>query len=226
MRVFARISYALAVLALASPAAWAQSHAPGHAAAGPKAKSKRSWFGRAEYCAECQMAAARAKDGAYVPPPPPLPGAAPTGHACAACGNQKMVLTTTGPMSVVQGQQAAAGGYMYAPDDTPGFASTDGGPAPVGEYRPQMANIPMPGAPVGGGLRDPSVGMSNYSPPALIPAGANRPRILSHLTGISGIGRDWRESRDRRREESHAAIRFGAPNEPVTDLPARMVYGR
>ncbi|MFO0950347.1 MAG: hypothetical protein U0835_04205 [Isosphaeraceae bacterium] len=54
----------------------------------------------------------------------------------------------------------------------------------------------------------------------------NRPHIVSHLLGVSGIGREAREARARRREEAHAAIPYGPSSQPVSELPARMVYGR
>lgn len=228
MRVFARISQALAVLALMAPsAAWSQSPAAGHPSmkTAQAQKPKRSWFRGSDNCAECQRIAFQAKHGVSVPPPPPLPGAVSQGHVCAQCGGGREVLTTTGPMTMVQGQPAT-GGYMYAPGESPGYATTDGGPAPVGEFRPMMASVPPQGGPMAAGPRDSSVEMSSYSPTPVIPVGANRPMVFSHLFGFSEIGRDWREARANRKGSSHAAIPYGPSNGPVADLPARMVYGR
>ena len=65
------------------------------------------------------------------------------------------------------------------------------------------------------------------APDPIKPAGSNRPHILSHLFGLSAIGSDYREAKQRRRGEDHASIRYDQPQaERVTDLPASKVYGK
>jgi hypothetical protein len=54
----------------------------------------------------------------------------------------------------------------------------------------------------------------------------NRPHVIGHLFGVTGFGRERREARARREEESHASIAYEEKSEPVTELPASVVYGK
>ena len=121
--------------------------------------------------------------------------------------------------------QMMAGTPGHAVIGAGGENTVEGEPAPIGMVAPRMASAPTPPA-AGPGTRDPAVGMSAFSPSPLKPAGANRPHIVSHLLGLSGIGRDAHDARVRRKEETHAAISFGPQDSPVTDVPASTVYGR
>jgi hypothetical protein len=67
---------------------------------------------------------------------------------------------------------------------------------------------------------------SSYSAEPYAPSGRTRPHVLTHLFGLDALGRRGREERQRRDRETHAAISYQPQNEPITELPASMVYGR
>jgi hypothetical protein len=105
-------------------------------------------------------------------------------------------------------------------------------PTPVGVARaiqapwngPRMA---MAG-PRGSIPYDPTVLPASAIPPqtAIDGSSTGRPHVISHLFGIGGISRHIRESREDKQREQHAAISYDPPAQPVTELPASMVYGR
>jgi hypothetical protein len=255
MRVLATVGYTLAGLMLAAPAARAQQpvyyapvpagmapagmapapapyYAPVPAGMAPAGmapagmapapaptqaphKHKRSLFGGEKLCPDCQRARVKAQDGVNVPPPPPLPGVVSSGGSCTACGGHTHMVLNGDPRSM-----------MTAGGEASGYAVVGNDPTPIGEVQPMLAGSrPTPGA-RGGGPRDASVMMSGYSPTPVKPDGVNRPHVISHLLGVSAIGRQSREARARRKEERHASIAYGPQQTPpVNDLPARMVYG-
>jgi hypothetical protein len=70
-------------------------------------------------------------------------------------------------------------------------------------------------------------------PSSMIPAqtalagpSAGRPHVISHLFGIGGITRHAREERADRKREAHASISYDPPAQPVTEVPASVVYGK
>lgn len=232
MRVLARISCTLAGLALAAPvAAWAgpPTSADPSAAAKPH-KHRRTLFGGERLCAECQRARAKAEHGVNVPPPPPLPGPAVSGGECTACGAATQVTASHGPMKGAPGMASTAGGPGYAvvgAEPPVDYAATGADPLPVGVATPRMASRPAPApARPGAGPRDASLMTSSYSPAPPVAPGANRPHVLSHLFGLSDLGRESRAKYERRREEAHASIPYGTQAPTVTELPAKAVYGR
>jgi len=220
---------------VATPAAPAVAAVPAPApaqATAPVKPHKHRWslFGGERVCVECQRARAKARDGVDVPPPPALPGPVVSGGACAACGTETTVMMVHKPMAIQDGPSAAPGMAMAATapgraaigGDAPGYAAVGNEPTPIGEVQPRLAaRVPGPA-----GSRDGAVTMSNYSPAPLQAAGANRPHILSHLFGISDIGRVRREAAERRSEEAHASIPYGTDGPTVTDVPAKVVYGK
>jgi hypothetical protein len=128
--------------------------------------------------------------------------------------------------AVVGGPEGAAGfavvnGGMSGSDPTPIGVARGGQNAPID---PRMAAaMPRPG----GGSYDPSVMPTSVPPPPTpIPGpGHNRPHIISHMLGLSAVGKRH-EQRVEKRRESHAAEAYGDSKEKVTELPASVVYGR
>lgn len=233
MSVLARISFTLAGLALAVPSlAQAQSTPPPAQAKPGLHKHKKSLFGREHVCPECQRAAVKAKYGVDVPPPPALamhsqhlPGAGD----CTVCGNQAVMASASSAVQVMPAAAPAPAPPMVASNDPMGRASVGGegggDPTPVGMVSPSIASY-APRSAVAPHARDSAVAQSSYSPSAPRPAGANRPHVISHLFGISAIGRDAREAFARKSEDKHASIPYGVQSSTVDELPARMVYGR
>jgi hypothetical protein len=246
MRVLARIGCTMAGLAVAAPAsAWADPPvyyapapagmaAPAPAPANPPHKHKRSLFGGEKLCPDCQRARVKMQDGVNVPPPPPLPNTVANTGTCTACGGHTHMVVS-GPVTVgpgAPGMVMAQNGVTVG-GEAPGYAVVGSDPTPVGVVQPRYAAAPVPpgfgaGRPgMAPGPRDPSVMMSGYSPAPVEPPGVNRPHILTHLFGVSALGRHHREERERREEAKHASIPYGPQPAPaVNDLPARMVYGR
>jgi hypothetical protein len=228
MRVLARISCTLAGLALAAPAAATADDAYSTTAPAPaKAPHKHRWslFGGERLCAECQRAKVKAKDGVDVPPPPPLPGPAVNGGACVACGTPTQVMASHGNVTVSPMMPGTAPGMASVGGDPVGYAAVGNDPAPIGMYEPRLAAAAPVRGPAGA-QRDSAVTASGYSPTTVSPMPSNRPHVLSHLLGVSAIGRDAREARERRREEKHASIPYGTQTSAVNDVPAKVVYGR
>ncbi len=252
MQVKGRWVLGLCGLALGVPAA-AMAQQPGDvpppaAAAAPGALDQthhhhHHLFGR-RHCVECQRAYVKAHDGVDVPPPPALePGAMPVSmmgsKECATCQSGTVV---AGP---VLASNASAPGYavvgpggpVVAGASAPGYAVVGGevatgmDPAPIGTYsggRTPAAGLRMSaaGARPPGGPYDPSVVPTNLPPgqTALANPPSNRPHIIGHLLGIPQFGRLRRQEEEKERQK-HAAIAYDQPNQPVTELPASMVYG-
>ena len=203
------------------------------AAQAPSKPHKHRWslFGGERVCAECQRARAKARDGVDVPPPPPFPGPVVSGGACAACGTDTTVMMMHKPMAAQESPQAppemavaaTVPGHAAVGGEAPGYAAVGNEPAPIGMVQPRIAAAAVPGS---ARSLDSAVAASSYSPTPPQPVGVNRPHILSHLFGISDIGRLRRESAERRSEEAHASITYGTENPIVTELPAKAVYGK
>ncbi len=118
-----------------------------------------------------------------------------------------------------------------------------GEPAPIGlattHYGPSGPSAPM-GMPMGmealaatrpqgtppAGLRDSAVQTTAMASEPIAPAIGTRPHIISHLLGFADVGREWSIRRENALEEQHAKIPYGMPGNPVTEVPASMVYGR
>jgi hypothetical protein len=61
---------------------------------------------------------------------------------------------------------------------------------------------------------------------ALDEESTTRPHIIRHLLPVGGITRRARERREEKKREAHASIAYGATSQPVTEVPASVVYGR
>ena len=244
MRVLARIGYTLAGLALFAPAA-ALAGMP-IPAPGPYNNGKASKASTAKpagrLCGEGQRAKLMAEKGVSISPPPALPPGTPVrGGSCTRCGRPAMILA--GPLKPSLYMPASGAGGMVSGAvayDAPGravvgdeginFESNGIDPAPIGLVQPRMASAmpamqPGQGAP--NGPTDPSVmaASATTSEPAGM-AKANRPHVISHLLGISDIGRERGERRERRNRESHASIPYGQAPAQVNEVPASAVFGR
>jgi hypothetical protein len=216
----------------------------------PQHTHRRNFFGKEILCTECLRARAMARSGQYIPPAPPLP---PTDDGklrdgfCLNCvqGGTVAVGTTTGgevvagrlvPGPVVQGgpvvaQARKAPGRAVVGGDAPGYASVGGDamlasePTPIGRtmMTQAWANARQPApnrqakAP-----SDSALMPTSFNPVA--PEGSNNPHILRHLFGLDAIGSLSRREAERRAREKHAAIAYGQKDQPVTELPASMVY--
>ena len=238
MRVLARIGYTLAGLALIAPAAALAGMpipAPGPYNSGKSTKpSVAKPSGR--LCGDCLRAKLMAEKGVSVTPPPALPPGTPVrGGNCTRCGRPAMVLsganipsrsmpTSNGAMAGAMAYEAP--GHAVTGDEGATFVSNGVDPAPIGVVQPRLASA-MPTAGAAAGSMDPSVmaASATVSEPAGM-AKANRPHVISHLLGVSDIGRERAERRERRNRESHASIPYGQAVAPVADVPASVVFGR
>lgn len=234
MRVLARIGYTLAGLALIAPAATQAGMpipAPGPYTAGmPKAKAPAK---AKRFCANCQRQKLMAETGANIPAPPPLPAGVPVpGEVCSRCSaptavvtsNSAPIATCSGPGMVVDHSppgRAVVGGTT----GEAGYASVGGPsePAPVGVVSARYAANGYQGA---AGSRDASVMPTSAGRDPVSPNTHSNPRVLSHLFGLSGIGRERALIRERRKEETHARIPYGQQAQQVNDVPASLIYGR
>jgi hypothetical protein len=250
MRFRARLVLGLYGVALAVPAVvmagplgddesapGAMEMAPPQAQAQPH--HHKGLFGR-RHCVECQRAHVKAHDGVDVPPPPALE----PGMQGAVIRNDAHCPTCQGNM-VVSGpaltQDAHAPGYAVvgetAGPEAPGYAVVGEAlvgsePVPVGISKmrtngamdPRMAA--MGGRP-GAGPVDPSVVPTSLPPPQspLAAPTSNRPKIISHLFGLPMLGAHRREQEQKERDK-HASIAYGQNQQPVTDLPTSVVYGK
>jgi hypothetical protein len=255
MRILARLGVGLCGLAItASPLVKADDRPakPARAVKTPHTHKGKGLFG-AKYCVECQREAAWKNDGVDVPPPPsgiagvvmPDPGRAAPVHMshvqgpagnCAACeagaatvaGSYAPGYASTGDPAIA-GYDAPGHAVVGGPDDM--MASNGASPSPIGvakasqgQWGPQVA---------AGGPR--SSFDSSVLPSSMIPAAptpienlpSRKPRVISHLLGVSAIGRDLRDLRaSRNRDDSHASISYDPAVQPVTELPASVVYGK
>jgi hypothetical protein len=132
---------------------------------------------------------------------------------------------------------AVAGGNV-AMAGAPGYAVAGGAafgagpePSPIGVARstlPQWGgpNMAAAGARAGAGGFDPAVTPSSIPPAQTALANPHhaRPHVIRHVLNLPNWGEHRREREDRAREK-HAAIAYGQPNAPVSELPASMVYG-
>ncbi len=234
MRVLARIGYTLAGLAMIAPAATLAGMpipAPGPYNSGKTTKSSVAKpSGR--LCGDCLRAKLMAEKGVSVSSPPALPPGTPVrGGSCTRCGRPAMVLSGANipsrsmPTSNV-GMAYEAAGHATTGDEGATFVSNGVDPAPIGVMQPRLASATPMSAPAAGSM-DPSVmaASATVSEPAGM-AKANRPHVISHLLGISDIGRERGERRERRTRESHASIPYGQAPAPVADVPASVVFGR
>lgn len=216
MRVLARISLTLAGLALLAPAA-SRAGMPVPSLAAMKTK-KAVKSAPKKLCPSCQYRAAMAQ-GLRVPPPPPLPAGAPArGERCSQCGQPTAVVSTGAADPTRLAGRAVVGGAA------PVGLAMPGEPMPIGVVGPRVAAAAPAAA--AAGPRDPAVMPTSMASDPIRPAGANRPHVVSHLLGLSGIGRERAEARARRKEERHAMIPYGQQPNPVQDVPASVVYGR
>jgi hypothetical protein len=213
MHILARAGLAVVGLALATPVAvWAD---PPASPSNPH-NHRRGLFGKQHLCAECQRAKLQAQ-GVNIPPPPPLPGGVVTdGGVCTTCqAGQGMVVSGPTPGYAVVGGDSAPG-YAVVGGQVP---TAD--PSPIGVVQARAGRAPGRSA-----SSDRSV-MAASAPASdpIRPPGSNRPHIISHLFGFSEIGREFREERQRKNGEKHAAIRYDQQPQKITELPASKVYG-
>jgi hypothetical protein len=181
------------------------------------------------------------EQGIDLPPPPPLPPGAPAwDQRCTKCKQPATVYVVEQPGAgssngrpslVAQRSQRTASATMLA--NAPGRAvvgdpmemgvvTADGSPAPIGMVQSRI-EPPMPRKP---GTRDTSVMMSSFGSEAIAPPPANRPHVISHMLGLTAIGRHRAEAREKRKTEKHASVAYGAELPKIDELPASAVYGR
>jgi len=128
------------------------------------------------------------------------------------------------PVGVVRGRYA----YQYPNAGMPmaGAPRPTGPGVPGGPAQPtMMAQRPARGS-RNSKTSDSAVLPTAFSNDPYVPDQHNRPHILSHMLGLDAIGHRSRVERERRERENHASIRYQPANEPVTDLPSTMVYGK
>jgi hypothetical protein len=242
MRVLARIGSALAVLALAAPAAVIAQTAPPDSASMPNlaptpdvnpvavastAPHRHRLFGR-RHCVECQRAALYQKKGIVVPPPPSVPGAelAASGN-CADCGKPVMAMKNpgTGSMNYVHmGDAAPAPPGIAMVGDMP----SGEGPAAIGMYNHPAVASSAPGFASVGGPKGPQDSALMQTGAASTPLGGhehNRPHIILHTLNLDGMAAS-RAERAQKKKSAHASISYGPANQQVSELPAKMVYGK
>jgi hypothetical protein len=135
------------------------------------------------------------------------------------------------------GYAVVGGPGAMASVDAPGYAVVRDGiqaldPAPIGVYRAGQAQSGDPRMAAmehrpGSRAYDSSVVPTSLPPAqvALAGPGYDRPHVIGHLLGIPKLGQARRERDDKERQK-HAAIAYGQPNQPVTTLPASVVYGK
>lgn len=198
MRFLRHIGLALFGLVLAFPmAAWADDTCPSCKAE----KKHRHGFRSMRVCENCMRAQRAANGGAAVPPPVMLAG------GCATCQAQAMAAgMPTGYASTANGMMASE-------------------PAPIGvvqaSYKPAAA-ASAPGHAVVG-PPSPAAPETWASPNFVAPSRHDHPRVIANLLGLPRLGGIHEYYADRRRE-AHAAIAFGRNGQPISELPASMVY--
>lgn len=231
-------------LALALPGA-ARADEYGHAAIGGHAAKKGQGHGLkvlpgGHLCAKCAAKMPKvvpADPSGTIPPAGLAPGTIVASNSgCAAC--------ETGSSPVYSG--ANVPGVAYVGGDAPGFAgvsvlgSTE--PTPVGVMRtdyqgPSAAGPGVPASPYGpiapygpgaGGPQAAPGGMPFGQPPLSGPTsspGHRRTSVLGHMLGLRAP-RPLSSYREERRRSSHAAIRYEAGPQMISELPASAVYGQ
>jgi len=223
-------------LALAAPlSVEAVAHEPVAPASNHQHKGLMGW----KSCVECQRARAMARDGVNVPPPPSaIPPGATVHHV--GHGAHDGHFHAEGEV-IIEGPIVLDDAHAHAPGRAvvgggPNVASTPIGhavvggpePAPVGVSRASQGNFtPVGNVAAAGALRDPSVTPTSI-PPAQTAIGGTtgaRPRIISHLLGLPDLRRMRRDRQAYLLREGHASIPYGDAADPVTELPASMVYG-
>jgi hypothetical protein len=117
----------------------------------------------------------------------------------------------------------------------PGYASVGGDapPSPIGVARAHAGPAGIsPGRP-GFGTQDASIMPASAAIPAaptpMGDTGPTRPHVLGHLFGVSDLARERRERRGLKAQklrDQHAAIAYDEKSQPVTELPASVVYGK
>lgn len=239
MRLIARIGLTLAAVVLVAPAtAMAQSQAalskPWNQVFHRHKKKTADTAKPTHLCADCNREMVKKRDGVDIPPAPPLPaGMAVNTGACTKCKKPIMVVREeVMPPSYFSPRPNAPAGVAVASDEPqlgPGvIASAE--PLPIGVYQPKLAASTPASRPGMPGTGDPSVmPTSGVAAPASTPLGGpvhNRPHVLSHLFGLSEIGKQRAEDRERRALENHASIQYGTAGQTVSELPAKMVYGK
>ena len=243
MRLIARIGLALAAVVLVAPAtAMAQSQAalskPWNQVFHRHKKKTADTAKPARLCTDCNRELVKKRDGVDIPPAPPLPaGMAVNAGACTKCKKPIMVvreevMPPPSYFNVGSPGSNAPAGVAVASDEPqlgPGMiASAE--PLPIGIYQPKLAAAPSMARLGMPGTGDPSVmPTSGVASPASTPLGGpghNRPHVVSHLFGFSEIGKQRAEDRERRALEKHASIQYGPAAQTVTELPAKMVYGK
>jgi hypothetical protein len=142
---------------------------------------------------------------------------------CPDCGKPMMVMKNLGTGVAVHGDVAGAPpGMAMIGEGAPGT-----GPEAIGMYSPpgiaSTAGMPAPNGMRG--PRDEAVMQSTMASPPLQPHVHNRPHVISHMFNLDEIGKRSRERPDKKKQ-AHAAISYGPTNQPVTELPAKMVYGK
>lgn len=227
MRLLARIGCTVAGLTLLAPSV-TQAGMP-IAAPGPSHSLARAKKGATKkFCAGCQARRMMAK-GLRVSTPPPLPAGAPVkGEQCAACGAPTAVVLS-GKLYRSQPPALMANntpGRAVVGGEPVGMMAMDGGPVPIGVVAPRVGSAPSVGFGQGPGSRDGSVMPTSAVSDPIAPAVGSRPHVLSHLLGVSAIGRERADRKIRAKEEKHAMIPYGTPATPIGDVPASVIYGR
>jgi hypothetical protein len=221
MRRLASMRLVVCGLALAAPAATrADEPVPDQPGKSYAQMSRPKRLRGRHVCPECQMKAQMKADGLTAIPRTTVANV-PRG-VCVAC------------------QGLPGTGYAMTPNGggVPGYAAvgdpsmSSGEPMPIGVMRagyrpgtPWMAPSAPGYAAVGmGGAPGPWSGAAipAASDPVTRPAGG-RPHILAHLFGLPTAA-DWSGPWQEQKRSAHAAIRYGDPTQPVTELPASMVY--
>lgn len=225
MRLRARMSLALFGLALAVPTAAPAQRPAQPGTSGEPHRHTKGLFGNKRSCTECQVKELAAQ-GIHIPPPPTIPnGAIVTEGECSVCQSAPVV---AGPM-MVQGGGApghavvggAASGYAVVGGEVPSAE-----PTPIGVVKPALASRVPPAAAGRPGTMDRSLTPTSMAPNPIRPKTHNDPRVISHLLGISDLGRGRRAARERKEREDHARISYGLTNSRVNEVPASVIYGR
>jgi hypothetical protein len=125
-------------------------------------------------------------------------------------------------------------GQAMTANSPPGHAVVGGAaptyePAPIGVvqtgFRP-AAGMPNPPGPAGSSPFNPLAAPNGpgLGAPGTIP-GQRRPRVLARALGLSGRNR-WSEAMQAQKRADHAAISYGPSGQPLSEIPASMVFGR